>query len=129
MGRRDREHRERVIAGLEAPYRVPTVYAQRYVCGTCHHTLVEYQIEDHECFKKNARCQAVDLATVVKPGAPPALCGKKALYFRQGMALCGECAARLAGAENRPASGNRAIEIGANAPSEEQRVGQMPAPP
>lgn len=85
MGRRDRERRERVIAGLEPPHRVRTVY----------------QVP----------------------------CGKKAVYFRRGLPVCAECAARLEGAEKRASSGATAGQAEAGAPSEVSEVSPTPAPP
>jgi len=138
MGRRDRAHRERVIAGLEPPHRVPTPQSQYYTCQTCGEWLTEYQVEEHRCFKEKAACQFSDLgATIIKPGAQPPQCGKKALYFRVlrsptgpvGMALCGEHAALVEGVAKRPASGASAGQGGPVAPAGVVGVPQTSTPP
>ncbi len=52
MGKRDRLRKERVIAGLESPFRQEPVFLQRYLtCSKCRTAMPEGRVTEHllEC--------------------------------------------------------------------------------
>lgn len=58
MGKRARQHREKVIAGMEPPYRQPTTFLMVLKCGKCHNTITEGGVTEHlkQCQPGGAKC-------------------------------------------------------------------------
>lgn len=58
MGRRSRNHRERVSAGLDPPIRQPETPYLALKCGKCHLTITEGGVTRHlkECHPAGAKC-------------------------------------------------------------------------